>query len=512
MIRNRYAVLAVACLATFAINLDTNIVNVALPSLTRALNASTRDLQWIVDAYNLAFAGLVLGAGSLGDRYGRRPALIIGLVGFAGASLWGALCTSSGELIAARGVMGVFAALIFPTTLSIITNAFPVRAERAKAIGIWGAVVGIGVAVGPVTGGALLEHFWWGSVFLALMPAALVTAALAVWLVPESRDPSAPPIDVRGVIAGCATIAVLVYTIIEAPNRGWHAPLTIGGFVATAVLGGLFVLIERRVEHPMLDVTVFATRAFSAASLSVTVAFFALFGFIFLVTQFFQFLRGYGPLSTGVRILPVAGSIAAGAAFGPLLVARLGTRAVVMTGLTLLGGSFAWIATAPLYESYGLIVGQMVMMGVGLGLTQVPATDSILSVLPAAKAGVGSAVNDATREAGGTLGVAVIGSVYASLFASHLSGPSLAGLPASVIVQARSSLGAALAIAQQTGNVAMTDVVHSSFLTAFHAGCVVGAAVCWGGALAAAFLPGRMSRQSAGSSTSTAVSLEHLAA
>jgi EmrB/QacA subfamily drug resistance transporter len=484
-------ILVIACLATFAINLDTNIVNVALPSLSRQLGASTTDLQWIVDAYNLAFAALVLGAGSFGDRFGRRPLLVTGLLGFAFASGIGALCTSATALIVVRLAMGVFAAMIFPTTLSIITNAFPDRAQRAKAIGVWGAVVGVGVAVGPVTGGLLLEHFWWGSVFVALVPLALVTAALALALVPESRDPQAPGLDMPGVVAACAVVGTLVYTIIEAPHRGWHAPLTIAGFVATAVLAVLFALVERRAAHPMLDLTLFRTRAFSAASMSVTVAFFALFGFIFLVTQFFQFVRGYGPLSTGVRILPVAFSIAVGAVAGPALVSRVGTRAAVIAGLLLLGGSFGWIALSPIDMSYHVIIGQMVIMGLGIGLTQVPATDSILSVLPPAKAGVGSAVNDATREAGGTLGVAVIGSVYASIFAARLSDSALAQLPGDLLERAKSSVGAALGVATQAGGTPLVASVQDAFMSAFHVGCVVGFGVCWVGALAAVALPGR---------------------
>ena len=484
-------VLLIACLATFAINLDTTVVNVALPDISRSLGAGTTDLQWVVDGYNLAFAALVLGAGSLGDRFGRRPLLITGLLGFAVASGVGALCSSPGPLIAVRLVMGVFAAMIFPTTLSIITNAFPDRSKRVKAIGVWGAVVGVGVAVGPVTGGLLLEHFWWGSVFLALVPVSVVTAALAWGWVPESRDPLAPGIDLAGVLAACATVGTLVYTIIEAPQRGWTDALTLGGFVATVVFAVLFVRIERTAAHPMLDMTVFRTPAFSAASMSVTVAFFALFGFIFLVTQFFQFLRGYGPLSTGLRILPVAGSIALGAGLGPVLVGRFGTRLVVMSGLFLLGSSFGWIALSPADMSYRVIAGQMVLMGLGLGLTQVPATDSILSVLPAAKAGVGSAVNDATREAGGTLGVAVVGSVFASIFASSISSSGLARLPGGLPDGASSSVAAAFAAARQAGGGALTASVQDAFMDAFHTGCAVAFGVCWLGSLAAVALPGR---------------------
>ncbi|WP_375498364.1 MFS transporter [uncultured Jatrophihabitans sp.] len=490
-------ILLLACLASFAINLDTTIVNVALPDLSRSLGAGTTDLQWIVDAYNLAFAGLVLGAGSLGDRFGRRPLLIVGLLGFSVASGVGACWDSPGPLIATRLVMGIFAAMVFPTTLSVITNAFPDRAQRAKAIGVWGAVVGVAVAVGPVTGGLLLEHFWWGSVFLALVPLSALTAVLAWLLVPESRDPGAPAIDVGGVLAACATVGTLVYTIIEAPQRGWSDALTLAGFAATAALAAVFVGIERRVANPMLDMTVFRTPAFSAASMSVTIAFFALFGFIFLVTQFFQFLRGYGPLSTGLRILPVAGSIALGAGAGPALVARFGTRAVVMTGLFSLGSSFGWIALSPADMSYRVIVAQMLLMGLGLGLTQVPATESILSVLPAAKAGVGSAVNDATREAGGTLGVAVVGSVFASIFASQISSSGLARLPGGLPDGASSSVAVAFAAARRAGGGALELAVQDAFMDAFHLGCAVAFGVCWLGALAAVALPGRGTAEAA---------------
>ncbi len=262
----RSLVLAAACLAAFAINLDTTIVNVALPSLTRQLGASTRDLQWIVDGYNLAFAALVLAAGSLGDRFGRRPALLVGLGGFAAASAAGALCQSPGALIAVRVLMGAFAALIFPTTLSIITNAYRDRTERARAIGVWGAVTGLGVAVGPVTGGLLLAHFAWPSIFLGLVPVALAAALLAFLVVPESRDPSAPALDRAGLATATGAITVLVYTIIEAPGRGWTSTATLAGFTVAIILAALFVAVERRHEHPMLDVSLFRERAFSSDS------------------------------------------------------------------------------------------------------------------------------------------------------------------------------------------------------------------------------------------------------
>jgi EmrB/QacA subfamily drug resistance transporter len=497
--RRRLLVLATVCLAAFAINLDTTIVNVALPDLGRQLDATTRDLQWIVDAYNLSFAALVLTAGSLGDRFGRRPALLTGLAGFALSSAVGAMVTSAAALVAVRFVMGASAAVIFPTTLSIITNTFPDRRERAKAIGVWGAVTGLGVAVGPVTGGVLLAHFGWPSVFVALVPVALVAfVATALW-VPESSDPAEARLDPPGLILSSAAIGLLVYTIIEASGRGWANPATLAGFVGAAALAAVFVAVERRRARPMIDVTLFRTPAFSAASASVTVAFFALFGFIFLVTQYFQFLRGFGTLSTGVRILPVALTLAVGSVGGVTLAGRVGTRAVVTAGLILLGSSFAWIATSPTFMPYSRIVGQMVLMGLGLGLTTTPATESILSVLPPAKAGVGSAINDATREVGGTLGVAVIGSVFTGIYANHLTTTAFRVLPDHVVSNAQNSVAAALAtVGHAPGRAAqqaLLDGLHTSFMSGFHIACIVSAAVCLAGAAGALLLPGRPHRE-----------------
>ena len=496
----RGLILGAVCLSAFAINIDTTIVNVALPSLTRQLHAGTTDLQWVVDGYSLSFSALVLAAGSLGDRYGRRPALLIGLVGFAVASGVAALSSNPGQLIAMRFVMGTFAALIFPTTLSVITNAYPDRKERAAAIGAWGAVTGLGVAVGPVTGGLLLQEFGWPSVFVALVPVALGAAVAVFAVVPESRDPATPPVDRPGLLTASVAVGALVYTIIEAPTRGWASTPSFVGFAIAILSAVAFVLIERDSPHPMLDVKLFTKPAFSAASGSVTIAFFALFGFIFLITQYFQFVRGYGALSTGVRILPVALSLGLFSVLGANLAARLGTRAIVCVGLVLLAGAFAWIAQASATLPYPVIAVQMVMMGSAMGLITTPATESILSVLPPAKAGVGSAVNDATRETGGTLGVAIIGSVYLSLYTTRLTATTT-HLPHAALTAARSSVGAGYAIARRAhGPVGHQLIAHvqGAFMAGLHAGCYVAAGACLLGVFGAVALPGRARGRSQG--------------
>ena len=484
-------ILLTVCAAVLAINLDTTIVNVALPSIARDLDAGTRALQWIVDGYNLAFAALVLAAGSLSDRFGRRPALILGLLGFAAASAVGALVTSPEALVAARVAMGTFAAVIFPTTLSIISNTYRDRRERAAALGVWGAVVGIGVAAGPVTGGFLLEHFAWGSVFWALVPLALLTAAAAYVVVPESRDPSVPALDRRGLTLSVLALASLTYTIIEAPAHGWSSAHTLGGFAVAATLLVAFVVTERTVAHPMLDVSLFRDRRFSAASGAVTVTFFALFGFIFVITQYMQFVRGWGALSTGMRILPVAVSIAVASVVGALLAPRIGTKLVVTTGLLLFGAAFLWMSTDAVDSSYAaVIVPQMVLMGLGMGLISTPATESILLVLPPSRAGVGSAVNDATRELGGTLGVAVVGSVFSSVFADRLASSSYAGLPGDLLGRAQDSVAVATGVA--TVDPRLAPDFHDAFMAGLQATTTMVGLLCLVGAVVAAIaLPGR---------------------
>ncbi len=488
------AVLAVMCLAVFTVNVDTTIVNVTLPTLVSELGATTRDLQWIVDAYLLIFAALVLAGGSLSDRLGRRAALVAGLAVFGLGNTLASLASTPGELVAARAFTGIGAALVFPTTLSILTQVFRERAARAKAIGLWGASTGLAVAFGPITGGALLEQFWWGSTFLVKLPVALVAIGLVLALVPESRDPSAPRLDLPGLVLSALALGALVYTIIEAPGRGWSSAASLLGFAAAAGLFVAFVWRERTAAEPMLDLALFTDRRFTAAGLAITVAFFALFGFIFLITQYFQFLRGYSPLQTGVRILPVALCVALGSVAGTLLVVRLGNKLVVTAGLLSLSFAYAWISTASNATSYTEIAGQMVFLGLGMGLTSAPATESIMGAVQTDKAGIGSAVNDATREVGGTLGVAVIGSVFASLYATQVQAlPNT--VPAQVARTAQESVGAAFTLAKQlpAGPAELVRAAaEQGFFDGLQAGCLVASGVALAGAAVAAIaLPAR---------------------
>ncbi|MCV7331423.1 MFS transporter [Mycobacterium cookii] len=488
-------VLVVVLLAALAINVETTVVNVALPTLNTALGSSTRGLQWIVDAYNLSFAGLVLAGGTVGDRFGRRGTLITGLVLFTVTSTAAALCTSTEALIAARFAMGASSALIYPTTLAIITATFRDPKQRAAAIGAWGAVAGLGVAIGPILGGALLEQFWWGSLFLALAPAAVAAAVAAWFVVPASSAERRPELDQMGLGLSVVMLGALVYTIIEAPTRGWLSPATLTGFAVAAVALAAFVIIERRHPDPLIDVALFANLRFSAASGAVTVAFFALFGFIFLITQFMQELQGFSPLGTGLRILPVALAIAVGSVLGTrIAVTRVGTKAVVSVGLLLLTAAFGWAATMDTHIGYLQMAAQMVLLGGGLGLTTAPATDSIMGVVRPEQAGAGSAINDATRQVGGTLGVAVLGSIYTTLYVHRLDASHiLSAAPERARSLARQGLAQGLGVADHAtagAATALRDTVSDAFVAGMHAGCLTAAAVCLAGSLFAfAVLP-----------------------
>jgi EmrB/QacA subfamily drug resistance transporter len=496
--RSKPLILAALLLAAFLVNLDTTLVNVALPALTRELHATTTQLQWVVDAYNLVFAALLLTFGSLSDRFGRKGMLVSGLAVVGAASLAGGFTTTAAQLIAARAVMGLGAAMTFPATLSLLTNVFTERRERARAIGLWGAVAGAAIALGPIVGGWLLADFSWGSIFVAMAPVAAVAAAGAALAVPASRSPEAARPDVPGLVLSAATMALLIFTIIEAPGYGWTAARTLAGFAVSAALLAAFIGAESRAAHPMLDVRIFRDRRFSAASAAVTVSFFTLLGFIFLITQYFQFVREYSALSAGVRLLPVAVSVAVGSVAGTQLAVRAGTKLVVTTGLVAMAAFYGWVAaTTTASLSYWIIAVQMVLYGLGLGLTSAPATESIMGAIAKSKAGIGSAVNDATRLIGGTLGVAVIGSVYASVYGSRLTAAVPAGVPGQVAALAHQSVGAAYAAAGAltgAGHPALGQALRLASTDAFLRGLTIGALVAGGvaaaGAIAAAlFLP-----------------------
>jgi EmrB/QacA subfamily drug resistance transporter len=492
----RWQILGVLCVSLFVIVMDNTIVNVALPTLARELGASTSGLQWIVDAYTLVFAGLLLAAGGLADRFGRKGALLAGLATFGAFSAAAAFASSTGQLIGARALMGVGAAFIFPTTLAIIVNVFTDPRERAAAIGIWTAIAGVGVALGPISGGWLLEHFSWGAVFLVNVPVVLAGTVGVLVLVPRSRDPEAPRLDLPGLGLSIAGVTLLVWSLIEAPSHGWVSAATIGGIAASAAILALFVWRELRTPAPLLDVHLFRNMRFTAASLAITLGFFALFGFIFLVTQYLQLVKGYSALQAGVRTLPFALAMVAAAVTSPRVVRQIGTKLVVATGLVFMAGGFAVAATNDASTSYTVIATAMVLMGFGLGSAVAPATESIMSSLPRAKAGVGSAVNDTTREVGGTLGVAVLGSIMASVYGSRIV-DALSGtpLPAGVREAVSGSLAGALHVAGSVGGAAGEGIAlaaRRAFVDAFQVGSVVTGVVALAGAMIALlFLPAR---------------------
>ncbi len=488
---HRTPILLTLLLAAFVVGLDTTLVNVALPELSRQLGASTERLQWVVDAFNLVFAAFLLGAGSLSDRLGRRRMLIVGLAVFGTASLVGAAATSSGQLIGVRAVMGLGAALAFPATLSLILDAFPERNERARAIGLWGAVAGVAIAIGPIVGGWLLSQFSWPSIFLAMTPVAYLAIGCALAFIPGKSGDVGAPLDVRGLVTSALAMAALVFTVIEAPTHGWFSARTLLGFAAAAFLLGVFVNGEQRSAVPMMDLRIFRNARFSAASLAVTVVFFSLFGFIFLSTQYFQFIRGYTALGTGIRLLPFAVSVAIGSVVGTNLAVRFGTKQIVTAGLLLSAAFYAWDISTSVHLSYGIISMQMVLGGLGMGLTSAPATESIMGAVSSKTSGVGSAVNDTTRLVGGTLGVAVIGSVFSSMDRNRIADQlGRTALPHPAVDAASQSVQGGLAVARQLSisGSPLGQVVHNAttnaFLHGLHAGCIVAASVAALGAIA----------------------------
>jgi EmrB/QacA subfamily drug resistance transporter len=466
----RWWALAVMCMSLLVIGLDNTILNVALPALVRDLHASTSALQWIVDGYTLVFAGLLLTTGSLGDRFGRKGALSTGLALFGLGSLASAFATSATMLIFTRAFMGIGAALIMPATLSLLTNVFADPRERARAIGAWAAVAGAGGAVGPVLGGFLLQHLWWGSVFLINVPVTVVALVAGRFLLPTSKDPSAPRLDPIGALLSITGLVALLWAIIQAPAEGWTAPSVVVGFgVGVTVLAG-FVAWELTCDHPMLDVRFFRNRRFSAANAAITMVFFAMFGASFLITQYLQTVLGFSAFSAGLRLAPMALTMLLVAPLSPRLVERVGTKLVVGVGLLLAAAGLLVVSGVPVTDGYGRLVLGMVVLALGMGLVMAPATESIMGSLPRTKAGVGSAMNDTTRQMGGALGVAIIGSVLASSYRPGVSARLHAlHAPGSVVALARDSIGGAVDAAQSLAQPLRAHVVGAARLEFVHA-------------------------------------------
>jgi EmrB/QacA subfamily drug resistance transporter len=474
----RWSTLAVLCLSLVLIGLDNTILNVALPTIQRTFNATAAELQWLVDAYVLVFAGLLLTMGALGDRFGRARALQFGLLIFGGSSLLAPLATDIDQLIAIRVAMGVGGALIMPSTLSIIANVFPSH-ERARAITIWAGVSGLGVGLGPLVGGLLIENFAWSSVFLLNVPIALIALALGSFLVPESRDPSGARLDLPGAVLSIGAVTALVYGIIEAPGRGWTDPVILGAFASAIVLGLAFAWREIHTDAPMLDLALFRDRRFTAGAGAIALTFFALFGVIFGLTQFLQFVLGKTALEAGALMVTLAIGIPVGARISLEAVSRAGTRRVMAGGLV-------WVALvlltmtqwSPTTEAWVVSL-TLFFLALGLANVMAPGTGTVMSAVPEAKAGVGSAMNDLLRQLGGALGVAVIGSVMNTVYRDRMT-EVVPPLPGPAADAARDSVGAAVAIAGQIGGAAgeaLAAVARIAFVDALGLAAVVAAGV-----------------------------------
>jgi EmrB/QacA subfamily drug resistance transporter len=490
--RRRWLLLGVMCLSLVLVVMAVSSLNVAAPRLQQDLGATATQLHWIIDSYGLVFAGLLLPAGAIGDRYGRKGALLAGLGLFAIGLLIAGLAGDPGQVIAGRGVMGAGSALVMPATLSLIAAVFPPE-ERTRAIAIWAGFAGAGAAIGPVVAGALLEEFWWGSAVLVNLPVVAVAAVAVARFSPRSRDSHATPLDVTGAVLSLVGMVTLLYGIIEGPERGWTSGLVVGAFVSAAVLVTAFLRWELRAEHPMLPMALFRDRRFSVGSAVITLTFFALFGFYFLSTLYMQYVLDYSPLAAGLAGLPLAGAMVVVAPRSAALGERFGPGPVMAAGFGLIAAGLAVFTLVGTDSPYLLVAPGFVLIGAGMAMTAAPATGVLMSAVPLDKAGVGSAVNDTTREFGAALGVAVFGTLVGSVYRSgiDLSGT---GAPEGAAETAGESIGAAWGVAEGLpgGGQALLGEAQSAFVDAFRISNGVSVAVAVAaGALVLATLRGR---------------------
>jgi EmrB/QacA subfamily drug resistance transporter len=480
----RAAALAVLCVSLLVVSLDNTILNIALPALVLQLHATTTQLQWIVDAYAVVFGGLLLVAGSLGDRIGRKRVFLAGLLGFGAGSAGSAFATRVDTLVVSRAVMGLGAAAIMPATLSIIMDLYRTDRERARAIGLWSATSGLGIAVGPIAGGWLLARYWWGSVFFVNVPFVVLGAAAALVLVPESREQARRRVDLTGAAASVIGLSGLLWAVIEIPQRDWHSPLVVASGTGALAVLGLFVLWERRTSHPMLVLEPFGDRRFSMSVTAVAFAVFVLMGAMFLLTQYLQFALGYSPMAAGLRILPVAGVLAAGAPASTVLDRWFGTKAVVAVALACLAGGLWLLSGTTVGDGFGRALPGLLVLGLGAGTAIAPATAAMAAALPRDRAGVGSATNGAALQVGGALGVAVLGSVLAGRYQGRMT-PLLAGRPVPPAAREAvvGSLGGALEVARQAGGsmgAQLAAVARAAFVEGMTLAMAVGACVMAG--------------------------------
>src|ERR1039458_8453018 len=494
----RRRILLVLCLSLLVVVIDNTILNTALPTLARVLHAGTSSLQWITDAYTLCFAALLIPAGALGDRCGRRLSLLGGLAVFALGSTAAAFASGTSMLIGARIVMGLGAAVVMPAALSILNAVSPPK-ERPQAIAAWSAVAGVGIVIGPTLGGLLLSHFWWGSVFLINIPLVALARAGVLLHVPETAEPGRHRLDFSGTLMIAGALFLLVDAIIEAPTRGWTGAFTLAEMAGGLAGLGLFTWWELHIPNPLIDLRVFEVRAFSGAAASVTVIFFALFGSLFLLTQYLQLVHGYSPLSAGVRALPFAIAMAAVSPVSTVLAGRLGSRVVIPAGIVLLGSGLLDRATAGVHTSYPPLAIAVAIMGAGRHLVMAPASTTIMTTVPAHQAGAGSAINDTIREVGGALGIAIVGSLAENVYRSKL-GTALAAahVPQPVSHLATSSVAAGDSVGRHLGGAAgtqLTAAAHTAFTTAMATGMRMAAVVALAAAIGAVFaLPARPRR------------------
>lgn len=472
----RWWTLAILCLSLIIVFVGNSSLNVALPTLSEHLHASNSQLQWVVAAYSLVFAGLLFSAGALGDRFGRKGALQLGLLLFLVGAALASAATTINQLIACRALMGAAAALIMPSTLSILVNVFPPH-ERTKAIAIWAATSGGAGAIGPVASGYLLGHFWYGSVFLVNIPIIALALVAGRFLVPKSRDPQKAPLDPLGAVLSTLGIGSLVYGLIQAPERGWGSGATLAAFAIAIVILAAFVVWELRVGEPMLDMSLFRNPAFSAGSGGMILIFLAMFGVMFLITQYFQLILGFSPLGASVRFLPMSPIMVLVATRTPRLAARFGAHRVVSTGMTLVAVGLLMFRGLDTNTPYLYVFCCIVPLTTGIAMAMSPMTASIMSAVPARRAGSGSAMNDATRELGAALGVAVLGSLAASRY-SHSINRTIATIPIGSRSAVRSSLPSALEQAKtlaQSEASAVTAAAQHAFVDGIHFAVTAGA-------------------------------------